>query len=219
MVDLSNGKDALYYSIAFSFALGENLANSTMLSGAGKLIDDARKIQSGFRSGNIGQAFKEVGSEFATSFIPTVVREGGKLFNDEHQKIAKEFSEYAKRNIAESDLEYDYDMRGRKFDKFAYFTQYEKDELDEELNSVFPRVTPIRNKISFSYDVFGNSVSIPLKSDEIRFLRKILVYILTETLEILLKETNTKTNQEEQLEKVLLEKRGKTLRKDQKKLC
>ena len=91
-----------------------------MLSGAGKLIDDARKIQSGFRSGNIGQAGKEVGSEFATSFIPTVVREGGKLFNDEHQKIAKEFSEYAKRNIAESDLEYDYDMRGRKFDKLYY---------------------------------------------------------------------------------------------------
>ena len=164
--------DSMYYAIAFSFALGENLANSTMLSGAGKLIDDARKLQSGFRSGNFGQAFKEVSSEFATSFIPTVVREGGKLFNDEHQKIAKEFSEYAKRNIAESDLEYDYDMRGRKFDKFAYFTQYEKDELDEELNSVFPRVTPIRNKIPFPYDVFGNSVSIPLKSDEIRFLRK-----------------------------------------------
>ena len=49
------------------------------------------KLQSGFRSGNFGQALKEVASEFATSFIPTVVREGGKLFNDEHQKIAKEF--------------------------------------------------------------------------------------------------------------------------------
>ena len=63
-------------------------------------------------------------------------------------------------------------MRGRKYDKFAYFTQYEKDELDEELNSVFPKVAPIKNKIPYEYDVFGNTVSIPLKSDEIRFLRK-----------------------------------------------
>ena len=45
-------------------------------------------------------------------------------------------------------------MRGRKFDKFAYFTQYEKDELDEELNSVFPRVAPIRNKIPFLHMMF-----------------------------------------------------------------
>ena len=121
---------------------------------------------------NIGQALKEVASEFGTSFIPTVFREGGKLFNDDFQKIATEFDEYAKRNIAESDLEYDYDMRGRKFNKFSYFTQYEKDDLDRELEAVFPRVSPIRNRIPFTYDVFGNQVSVPLKSDEKRFLRK-----------------------------------------------
>ena len=167
-----SSKDALYYSIAFSFALGENLANSTMLSGAGKLVDDTRKITSGFYRGTGGQALKEVASEFGTSFIPTVFREGGKLFNDDFQKIATEFDEYAKRNIAEGDLNYDYDMRGRKFNKFSYFTQYEKDDLDRELESVFPRVSPIRNKIPFTYDVFGNTVSIPLKSDEKRFLRK-----------------------------------------------
>ena len=45
------GKDALHYAVAFSLALGENLANSTMLSGAGKLVDDTRKITGGFRSG------------------------------------------------------------------------------------------------------------------------------------------------------------------------
>ena len=108
-----------------------------MLSGAGKLVDDTRKITGGFRSGSGGQALKEVASEFGTSFIPTVFREGGKLFNDDFQKIATEFDEYAKRNISESDLEYDYDMRGRKFDKFSYFTQYEKDDLDRELEVYF----------------------------------------------------------------------------------
>ena len=66
------------------------------------------------------------------------------------------------KNIAESDLEYDYDMRGRKFNKFSYFTQYEKDDLDRELEAVFPRVAPIRNRIPFPYDVFGNQVTVPL---------------------------------------------------------
>ena len=166
------GLDTLYYAIAFSLALGENLANSTMLSGAGKFIDDTRKLSMGFYRGTFGKAFKEVSSEFGTSFIPTVVREGGKLFNDDFQKIATEFNEYAKKNIAEGDLEYDYDMRGRRFDKFSYFSQYEKDEFDDELQSVFPRVAPVRNSIQYPYDTFGNQVTIPLKSNEKRFLRK-----------------------------------------------
>ena len=41
------GMDALAYSIAFTFSIGENLSNSTMLAGAGKMIDDSRKIIKG----------------------------------------------------------------------------------------------------------------------------------------------------------------------------
>ena len=67
------------------------------------------------------RAAKEVGSEMATSYIPTIVRQTGKLFNDEHQKIATSMFEYFKRNIAEGDLEYDYDARGRRYDKFVIF--------------------------------------------------------------------------------------------------
>ena len=36
--------------------------------------------------------------------------------------------EYFKRNIAEGELENDYDARGRKYDKFVYFNQYEKNQ-------------------------------------------------------------------------------------------
>ena len=48
-------------------------------------------------------------------------------------------------------------------DKFLYFNQYEKDDLDRELEAVFPNLTPVRNYIPFKYDVFGNQVSVPLK--------------------------------------------------------
>ena len=91
-----------------------------------------------------------------TSYVPTIARQTGKLFNDEHQKIATSMKEYFKRNIKEGELENDYDARGRKYDKFVYFNQYEKDELDEELENVFPSLTPVRNYISYEYDAFGN---------------------------------------------------------------
>ena len=54
-------------------------------------------------TGNLDKAAKEVASEFATSFIPTIVKQGGKVYNnfegDNFQKIATEFSEYANRNL------------------------------------------------------------------------------------------------------------------------
>ena len=167
-------KDALMFAIAFSFSIGENLSNSMFLSGAGKLVDDTNKIVSGFSGGEAQgfQALKEVGIDYATSHIPTIAREVGKLFNDDSQKLATEFKEYFTRNIAESDLEYDYDMRGRRYDKFNYFNQIERDYIDDELDRVFPKVTPVRNSIQYQYDNFGNQVSIPLKSAEKRFLRK-----------------------------------------------
>ena len=37
-----------------------------MLSGAGKLVDDTRKITSGINRGNGGKALNEVESEFGT---------------------------------------------------------------------------------------------------------------------------------------------------------
>ena len=37
------------------------------------------------------------------------------VVNDNNQKLVTEFNEYFKKNIAEGDLENDYDMRGRKF--------------------------------------------------------------------------------------------------------
>ena len=54
-------KDALAYLIAYTFSIGENLSNSTMLAGAGKLIDDTRSIIKVFNL-IINKAAKEVAS-------------------------------------------------------------------------------------------------------------------------------------------------------------
>jgi len=170
------GMDALAYSIAFTFSIGENLSNSTMLAGAGKMTDDINQIVRGtVAAGPTGawKAVKEIGSEMASSYVPTIAKQTGKLFNDNNQKLVTEFNEYFKKNIAEGDLEYDYDMRGRRFDKYSYFSQFERDYIDEELDAVFPTVTPLKNYIPYNYSPkLGLSVSVPLKSIEKRFLRK-----------------------------------------------
>ena len=180
-------KDALAYLIAYTFSIGENLSNSTMLAGAGKLIDDSRSIIRGVQSDNPTKAVKEVGSEFASSFVPTVAKEVGKLFNSDSQKIVTEFNEYFKKNIAEGDLEYDYDIRGRKYNKFQYFNQFERDYVDEELFSVFPKVTPVKNYIRYDYAPdLGLGVSVPLTSKQKRFMRQNAGIIFDEKMKALM---------------------------------
>ena len=110
----------------------------------------------------------------ASSYIPTVAKEVGKLFNDDSQKLVTEFNEYFKKNIAESDLWYDYDMRGRKYDKFNYFNQFERDAIDDELDKVFPSIMPVKNYVRVGYGnkKLGLEVSVPLNSLEKSFVRK-----------------------------------------------
>ena len=87
------GKDALAYSIAFTFAIGENISNSAMLTGAGKMVDDVGRITRGtMAAGPTGtwRATKKVGAEMLSSYIPTIAKEAGKLFNDDNQKLLVE---------------------------------------------------------------------------------------------------------------------------------
>ena len=83
------------FSLGMSYVIGQNISNSTMLAGAGKFVDDATKLGSGAMTGNLKKAAGEVASEFTTSFIPTIFRQGGKVYNslegDNFQKISTEF--------------------------------------------------------------------------------------------------------------------------------
>ena len=96
-------QDLVAYMLAYTFSIGENLSDSTMLAGAGKLQMMLEKYLEVIKASGLigaGRAAKEVGSEMLTSYIPTIARQTGKLFNDEHQKIATSMKEYAKRNIS-----------------------------------------------------------------------------------------------------------------------
>ena len=171
------GLDFLNYSLGMSLVIGQNISNSTMLAGAGKFVDDMTKLGSGAMSDNFPRAAGEVASEFATSFIPTFVRQGGKVYNafegDNFQKLATEFKEYASRNLADNDLEYDYDLRGRKYDKFMYFSQFERDKIDEELYRVRPTFYPPKNYYRYNYEgLIGESVTVKLNSTEKRWFRQ-----------------------------------------------
>jgi hypothetical protein len=42
--------DMLHYSLALTFSIGENISNSTMLAGAGKMVNDTRKVIRGFNN-------------------------------------------------------------------------------------------------------------------------------------------------------------------------
>jgi len=172
-------KDALLYAVGLSYTIGQNISNSTMLAGAGKFVDDVNKLTQGGLRGpsNFKQAGKEVLSEMATSYIPTGFKQIGKIYNslegDNFQKIATEFEEYTKRNFADNDLEYDYDLRGRKYDKFMYFSQFERDAIDEELYRVNPKITPPRDYFRYTYGgVLGEEVSVKLNSQEKRWFRQ-----------------------------------------------
>ena len=174
-----------------SYVLGQNISNSTMLAGAGKFIDDTTKLASGAMSGNLGKAASEVASEFTTSFIPTVVRQGGKVYNslegDNFQKISTEFFEYAKKNLNDNDLEFDYDLRGRKYDKFMYFSQFERDKIDEELYRVRPTIYPIKNNYRYTYSgLIGESVTVKLNSKEKRWFRQNVGILFDQNLKSLL---------------------------------
>ena len=178
------------FSLGMSYVIGQNISNSTMLAGAGKFVDDATKLGSGAMTGNLGKASKEVASEFATSFIPTVVRQGGKVYNslegDNFQKISTEFFEYAKKNLNDNDLEFDYDLRGRKYDKFMYFSQFERDEIDEELYRVRPTIYPIKNNFRYTYSgLIGESVTVKLNSKEKRWFRQNVGIVFDQNLKTL----------------------------------
>ena len=108
-----------------------------------------------------------------SSYIPLAIKEGAKFFNDDYQKLQVEFSDYFQNRVAESGLEYNYDHRGRRYNKFSYLSVIEKDKYDEELYNVFPNLTPINNSVRYNYSPDLNlGVSVPLNAAEKRFMKK-----------------------------------------------
>lgn len=161
-------EDILQHSAALTYILGENLANSTFMAGAGKLNRDIRNISTQGKAG-VDKTVKS----FATSFIPGIVKGPFKwLAQDDYQKIAIEWNEYVKRTTLDHGLESDYDYRGREYNKFAFKTSYVMDDIDKEIKRVNPSIRPARKYISVPIDGTPQSVNVPLNSEEQRWLKE-----------------------------------------------
>ena len=118
-----------------------------------------------------GKFGKEWFNRYTSSFVPTIARQTGKFFNDDFNKIAIEWNEYVKRNIAEGSLFYDYDILGDKIEKFGFKSTIKGDSIKEEIYNVMPRITPIEKSIQLQYDR-ATSVSIPLNSEQYSLLKQ-----------------------------------------------
>ena len=212
------GKDSLAYLIAYSFSIGENLSNSTMLAGAGKLVDDVRSISRGVQSDNKTKAVIEVGSEFASSFIPTVAKQIGNVLNSDTQKLVTEFNEYFKKSIAEGSLVEDVDLRGREYKKFEYFNQHKRDYIDDELFDVQPSITPVKNYIRYDYAPdLGLGVSVPLNSKQKRFLRKNSGVIFDKKMKALYEAPHYKNETRKMIKESLIRQEWQDAKSDAKK--
>jgi len=189
-----------------------------MLAGAGKLVDDVRSITRGVQSDNKTKAAMEVGSEFASSFIPTVAKQIGNVVNSDTQKLVTEFNEYFKKSIAEGTLVEDVDMRGREYKKFEYFNQHERDYIDKELFTLQPSVTPVKNYVRYDYAPdLGLGVSVPLTSKQKRFLRKNSGVIFDKKMRALMEANHYKNETRKMIKESLIRQEWQDAKSEAKK--
>ena len=165
-------RDATAHALALTLAFGENVANSTFMMGMSKANRDLthwNRVKENPEAR--GKFAEEWFNRYTSSFIPTAARQTGKFFNDDFNKIAIEWNEYVKRNIAEGSLFYDYDILGDKIEKFGFKSTIKGDKVKEEIYNVMPRITPIEKSIQLQYDR-ATSVSIPLNSEQYSLLKQ-----------------------------------------------
>ena len=167
---------------ALTYGYGEILSNSTFLTGVTNLARDTSNF-SKFLAGDVSnKGAQKWWNRFSSAFVPGVAKwvgkhaptfEEGKLdwFNDDYRKLAKEWDEYMLRNINEKNLEWDYNIFGDRIEKFGFLSTIKKTDVSRAVEKVMPDIKPIKDTISYTY-ANGLSVQIPLKSYELRFVKK-----------------------------------------------
>ena len=178
-------EDIKTHLLAYTLALGEQMSDSTYLAGISKGMND---IQTFKAVGAVEGAYRW-GSKFTASFVPGVVKQVGKTFNDDFNKINTEFSEYMLKNVKENNLEYDYSILGDRIEKFGHLSSFEMTPVKEELLSVLPTFTSIDKKVSYNFGP-GMNVSIPLTSEELRFYKKNSGQLFKQGMEELIQDDN-----------------------------
>lgn len=135
-------EDIKTHLLAFTLSIGEQMSDSTYLAGISKGINDYQT----FKAVGATEGAYRWGSKFTASFVPGVVKQIGKTFNDDFNKINTEFNEYMLKNVKENNLEYDYSILGDRIEKFGHLSSFEMTPVKEELLSVLPTFTSIDKK-------------------------------------------------------------------------
>lgn len=167
--DHDQWQDYTKVAVAMTLAFGENIASSTFMQGVSKGVNDYQM----FKHYGALKGGAQWGKQFGSSFVPTFLKQGGKyLQRDNYNKIAIEFEEYYKRNIAEAEMNTEYDRLGDPIQKFGFITTLKTDPVREELKSLDPKL----NSISRTYEVNlgpGLDMYVPMKSKELSILQEL----------------------------------------------
>ena len=165
-------QDYLRMLAAFSYSVGENLASSTFMSGVGKAINDYQNLkQLGAAEG--GQ--KIIQGMFTSTFIPSVVKQGGKTIDfiqgENSQKLAVEFDEYIKKTLRYNDLNKQYDLLGDEVENWGAYTFEKKDPIRDELLKTKVEILPVRRSKTFSGGASGLTANVEYTAEELSFLQ------------------------------------------------
>ena len=166
--DNDQAEDFLNHFTAFMIASGENIASSTFMAGIGNAFRD---YQSFDRLGAV-KGGKKVAQQFASSFVPTIVRQGTKLVSDDQQALAVSFDEYFKKAINLNSVPKKYDLLGDPVEKFGFLSQRKDDPIRQELLNTGVELTKQEKSHSFQPKDSGLSATIEYTSEELSFLQK-----------------------------------------------
>ena len=165
--DHDQAKDYAMTMVALTVAIGDNILTSTNMQGAANL---SRDVQNFYHFG-AAKGFERWSKNFTSSFVPSGAKQVGKFFFDNKQKLAVEWEEFMKKNIAEGNMNIDVDLLGRSYNKWATLTELPPDNpITDELKELNARMEPIRRTISEK--LLSGTVTIPLTSDELYFVKQ-----------------------------------------------
>tara|TARA_X000001382_G_scaffold21462_2_gene13052 strand:- start:656 stop:3451 length:2796 start_codon:yes stop_codon:yes gene_type:complete len=169
--DHDQWEDHLAMATALMLSFGENLSDSTFMSGVSKAVQDYQTFdQLGLKKGAI-----RWGQGIGTSFVPSIVKQTGKQFNyltnDSDQRIAVEFEDYIKKAAGfNNSLNKQYDLLGDKVEGWGAYTFEKKDPIRDQLKLTGVEIRPLRR--SKTIQKAGLSATVEYTAEEMSFLQK-----------------------------------------------
>jgi hypothetical protein len=168
---IPNYEDALSHTLALTLGIGEIMSNSTFLMGTTNFFKDvqmATKAGSGDINGS--EFSRKWWNRFSSSFIPTGVKETSKLWTDDYRKIKDEWDEWLWSKIDDRHLYDDFTIFGEKINKWSYLNSNQMTPAKELFEKVKPKIRPIKKYMQGEFA--GITVTTPLKSNEISFIKE-----------------------------------------------